>query len=390
MGIFNYVKQLFNKNPTVSRVELISELGNGFYAWNGELYESDIVRSCIRPFYKSIGKLFAKQIREAKNDMKINPDAYIKLLLEEPNPYMTGQMLQEKMAINLALNNNAFAYIKRNEFGYATEIYHIPAVGAEALYDEEGYLFIKFILRNGKTFAFPYTDIIHLRQDYNTNDVFGEDNTKTLAGLMNIVKTTDIGIIKAIKNSACIRWLLKYKTVMKPEDIKKNTDDFVKAFLNVDNNSSAGAAAVDNKADVQQVEPKDYVPNAAQMDKTVQRIYNYFGTNEKIIQSKCNEDEWNSYYELVIEPIAIQFSNEYTRKIFSMRERAHGNKIVFESNCLQYASMATKLKLVAMVDRGALTPNEWRGAFNFGVIEGGNKAIRRLDTKTVKEVEKDE
>lgn len=390
MGIFNSIKQLFNKNPTVSRVELISELGNGFYAWNGELYESDIVRSCIRPFYKSIGKLFAKQIRESKNDIRINPDAYIKLLLEEPNPYMTGQMLQEKMAINLALNNNAFAYIKRNEFGYAIEIYHIQAIAAEALYDEEGYLFIKFTLRNGKTVVFPYADIIHLRQDYNTNDVFGEDNTKTLAGLMNIVKTTDIGIIKAIKNSACIRWLLKYKTIMKSEDIKKNTDDFVKAFLNVDNNSSAGAAAVDNKADVQQVEPKDYVPNAAQMDKTVQRIYNYFGTNEKIIQSKCSEDEWNAYYELVIEPIAIQFSNEFTRKIFSMRERAHGNKIVFESNCLQYASMATKLKLVAMVDRGALTPNEWRGVFNFGVIEGGNKAIRRLDTKTVKEVENDE
>lgn len=385
LGIFNSVKRLFNKNPTTTNVTLVTELGNGFYAWNGQLYQSDIVRSCTRPFYKNVGKLLAKQVRSGKNnEVKINPDIYVKMLLEEPNPYMTGQLLQEKMAICLALNNNAFAYINRDEFGYATAIYHIPAVAAEAVYNDAGDLYLKFTLKNGKTVTFSYTDVIHLRQDFHTNDVFGEDNTKTLAGLMNIVKTTDTGIIKAIKNSACIRWLLKYKTVLKEEDVKKNTEAFVKAFLNVDNDSSAGAAAVDGKAEVQQVEPKDYVPNATQMEKTVQRIYNYFNTNDKIIQSKYNEDEWNAYYESVIEPIAIQLSNEFTRKIFSKRERGHGNKIVFESNSLQYASMSTKLQLVQLVDRGAMTPNEWRAVLNLGAIEGGEKAIRRLDTGVVK------
>ena len=43
-----------------------------------------------------------------------------------------------------------------------------------------------------------------------------------------------------------------------------------------------------------------------------------------------------------------------------------------------------------MVDRGAMTPNEWRAVLNMGVIEGGDKAIRRKDTGTVKEVKKDE
>ena len=38
-----------------------------------------------------------------------------------------------------------------------------------------------------------------------------------------------------------------------------------------------------------------------------------------------------------------------------------------------------------MVDRGAMTPNEWRKVLNLSPIEGGNKPIRRLDTALVSE-----
>ncbi|MFP3467901.1 phage portal protein, partial [Leifsonia sp. SIMBA_070] len=87
----------------------------------------------------------------------------------------------------------------------------------------------------------------------------------------------------------------------------------------------------------------NFVPNAEQMDRTIQRIYSFFNINEKIIQSKYNEDEWNAFYESEIEPIARQLSEEFTRKIFSRTERGYGNKIIFEASSLQYASMQTKL-----------------------------------------------
>ncbi|MRU20528.1 phage portal protein, partial [Bacillus anthracis] len=75
----------------------------------------------------------------------------------------------------------------------------------------------------------------------------------------------------------------------------------------------------------------------------------------------------------------------FTRKLFSRRERGFGNRIIFESSSLQYASMGTKMNLVQMVDRGSLTPNEWRAILSLGPIEGGDKPIRRLDTALVKE-----
>lgn len=370
MDFIDKIKNMIpQKTQVVSGCQLIQDKGNSFYSWNGKIYQSDILRSCITPRATAIGKLVAKHIRNnSQEGIVINPEPYIRFLLEEPNPYMTGQMLLEKMINQLELNNNAFALINRDEFGYPCEIYPIPATSAEAIYDKNGVLYLRFTLRNMKIVTFAYSDVIHLRQDFNENDIFGTSRAEALTPLMEIVTTTDQGIVKAIRNSSAIKWLLLFKQSLRPEDLKKATKEFVDNYLSIDS-ETGGAAAADAKYDAKQVEPKDYVPNATQMDKTLQRIYSLLGTNEKIIQSKFTEDEWISYFEAKIEPIAIQLSNEYTRKIFSRRERGFGNKIIFEAANLQYASMNTKLQLVQMVDRGALTPNEWREVFNLAPIK---------------------
>lgn len=360
---------------------MVTETGNGFFSWNGKLYHSDIVRACIRPKTKAIGKLVAKHIRNDASGIKTNPDAYIRFLLEEPNPIMSGQVMQEKVANQLALNNNAFILIIRDEYGYPCELYPIPCSGVEALYINNE-LYLKFYFLNGNISTFPYTEIIHLRDDFNENDIFGESPAKALTSLMEIISTTDQGIVKAVKNSSIIQWLLKFTTALRPEDLKTQATDFANNYLSL-NSSSIGVAAVDSKAEAIRVEPKDYVPNASQMDRTTQRIYSFFNTNEKIVKSTYDEDEWISYYEAVIEPLAAQMSGEYTRKLFTRRERGFGNKIIFEASNLTFASMQTKLALQAMVDRGAMTPNEWREILNLAPVEGGDKPVRRLDTAPV-------
>lgn len=379
MGV---ISKLFNRNIPKTRFEMIEDRGNGFYSWNGTIYKSDIVRACIRPKVKAIGKLIPQHIRNNKQEgFKVNPEPYIRFLYEEPNPYMSGQVFREKMATQLALNNNAFALIVRDENGYPVEMYNIPCTGVEAIYNSYGDLFLKFTNRNGVVVTYPYTDIIHLRQDINENDIFGDSPREALLPLMEIVSTTDQGIVKAIKNSGTIKWLLKFNANMRQDDIKSQTKEFTENFLGIEN--SGGAAGIDAKADAQQIEPKDYVPNALVIDRTTQRIFSFFNTNENIVQSKYTEDEWNAYYESEIEPLAMQWSNEDTRKLFNRRERGFGNKIIYTSNNLQYASMSTKLGLQAMVDRGALTPNEWREILNLPPVEGGDKPLRRLDTIAV-------
>lgn len=384
MGFF---KNLFANIGTkrVSTVQMVQERGNGFFTYNGKMYQSDIVRACIRPKIKAIGKLTAKHIRETitaqTQKLTVNPEPYIRFLLEEPNQYMTGQMLQEKLAAQLILNNNAFAVILRDENGFPNAIFPVAAMQADAVYDAAGNLYLKFYMQNGQVFTFAYDDVIHLRGDFYENDIFGDTIAPAIIPLMEIVTTTDQGIVKAIRNSAVIRWLLMFNSSMRSEDIQQRAQDFANSFLNV--STGTGVAAVDAKAEAKQIDPKDYVPNAAQMDKTTARIYALFNTNERIVTSIANEDEQSAYFDAEIEPVLKQLSGEYTRKLFSRRERGCGNRIVFEASAWDFASTATKLNLLQLVDRGALTPNEWRRAFNLAPVDGGDKPIRRLDTQPV-------
>lgn len=383
MGIF----QKKQKNVSTEAVyKMITDTGNGFYAWNGKLYQSDIVRACIKPRTKAIGKLIAKHVRETITEsgkkIDINPVPYIRFLLEEPNEYMSGQMMLEKVANQLSLNNNAFILILRDSFDHPVGLYPIPCASVEAKYDESGTLKLKFYMMNGKIMTFPYSEIIHLRDDFFNNDIFGDNPAEALTQVMNVVGTIDQGIINAIKNGGVVRWLLKYMSALRPEDLKRNAQEFADNYLSMSSNS-LGVAATDSKAEAIQIQPHDYVPNAAQTDRQTKRIYDFFNTNEKIINSTYTEDEWIAYYESVIEPIAEQLSNEFTRKLFTRKERSFGNKIIFESSNLTYASMDTKLKLVQYVDRGVMTPNEVRYYLNLAPIDGGDVALLRKDTGTL-------
>lgn len=387
-GFFARIKRLFNRTPTGTTLKMMSEYNN-LYIWDGNIYKSDIIRGAIRPKVNAVGKLVAKHIRttvdaDGKKHTAVNPEAYIRFLLEEPNPYMTGQKFQEKMETQLCLSGNAFALITRDDNGYPTGLYPISASTVEAIYDNTGALFLKFYLKNGKIYTFDYDDIIHLRGDFGPyNDIFGASPMETLAPLMEIVGTTDKGIVNAIKNSGIVKWLLKFSTNAKPEDVKKLAKEFSDAYLSTE--KSIGVAAVNSTVDAQQIEPKDYVPNADQMDRTTIRIYSSLNTNSNIVMSDFDEDEWNSYYESQVEPDVRQWSDEMTRKLFTRRERAFGNQIVYEAANLMFASMATKLKLVEFVDRAIMSVNEVRPVLNLAPTEDGDKFVRRLDTAPIDE-----
>ena len=381
MGLFRKREPTKNEKNAKEVMKMVTTWGEHYYAWNGRLYDSDIVRSCIRPKVKAVGKLVAKHIRQDAKGLTVNPDANIRFILSEPNPFMTGQMFQEKVATQLCLNNNAFILVIKDDNSKPMQLYPIPCVLCETQYiDDE--LYLKFQYRNGKSNTFRYDQIIHLRQDFNEHDIFGESPAKALSSMMEVIGTIDQGIIKAVKNSGIIRWLLKFTQSLRPEDIKENVKSFVDNYLNFESDTF-GAAGVDTKADAIRIEPKDFVPNAAQTQETIKRIYSFFNTNEKIVQSKWNEDEWNAYYEAEIEPLAIQLGETYSVRLFSRKERGHGNKIVFTASNLQCASLSTKLAFVSMVDRGAMTPNEWRETMNMAPIADGDKPIRRLDTQVV-------
>ena len=72
-------KQTRSREPTAKEgLQMLTTWQERYYVWNGRLYDSDIVRACIRPKVKAIGKLVGKHIRnDPTGGMKVNPDARI-------------------------------------------------------------------------------------------------------------------------------------------------------------------------------------------------------------------------------------------------------------------------------------------------------------------------
>ena len=392
MNIFQrFAAWLTGRRREKNIFKMMTATNESTFVYNGRVYESDLVRSCLRPYVKGMGKIVGKHIRETIQEdgtkkLDVNPEVYMRFLLEEPNPYMTFQKLTEKMAINLKLNGNAFALIVRDDNGVPRELYPLPAAGVQTEWINGETLGVRFYLHSGSSPIFPYSDLIHMRGDFYDHDILGDPIAPALVPLMECVGTIDKGIIDAVKNSSIVRWLLKINGGMRDEDIKSYAKTFAENYLSIENSATLGVAAVDAKAEAKQIEPKDYVPNASIIDRQRQRILEIFNTNDDILQSKDSGDVWNAYYEHEIEPDVRQWSDEFTRKLFTRRQRAFGNSIIFEAYNLTHASFNAKLALKDMVDRGSMSENEWRSVFNMAPKEDGDTFMRRLDTAVVNQI----
>lgn len=387
MGIFNMFKRngMQNANATREGVKVMTQTMSTFSAWGGDAFHNDLVRSIIRVKAVAVGKAIPKHIRRnSDKSLDVNPEPYIKELLLNPNPMMTMQQLLEKTMAKLELSNNAFIFILRDDNGYPTQLLPIDCVGVQPIYTANNHLYMRFNLEQGGIVEFDYSDVIHLRKDFYMDALFGTPNYIALQKLLEINHTMDEGIINSIKNSALIRWLLKFKSQLRPEDIKKQTQAFSDSFLNT-SSESYGVAGVDQTTDAVQIKDDSKIPNADQMDRVSKRIMDYFNTNANIISGKYNEDEYTAFYETCIEPVVKQLSDEVTRKIFTRKQRSYGNEILFEAFDLSFSSMRTRLSLAQMVDRKAMTPNEWRSAMNLAPYAGGDEFILRLDTQSQKQ-----
>ena len=356
--------------------KMLNEYVPFFSSFDGELYDSDIVRTCIHAIASNAAKLKAKHVRRVNGKIINTESAIEKLLQVRPNEYMNAYDFLYKTVSQLYSNNNAFIYI-HTERGVVTGFYPINYSFIEPV-EYEGEMYFKFTFKVGYKMTVPYSDLIHLRRHFNRDDMFGEDGRKPLRPILDLINTINQGIVNAIKSSAMLRGWLKFNTTLRPEDLKEQRDRFVSDYLGINNNGGIGA--LDAKAEFIPGNIEAKMADDKQTSITREAAYRYFGVNEKIIQSNYTEDEWNAFYSSVLEPIAIQLSLESTSKVFTDREKGHGNEIAFSASRLTYASNATKVAMAKeLMPMGIFTINEMREIFELEPVEDGDKRLQTLN-----------
>lgn len=333
------------RTTTKTQLQMLNSYNPYFSTTSEEIYDSKVARQCIDRIATHCAKLIPKHI-QGEQGRVVNGDINF-LLQHRPNPIMSTFDFIYKTISMLYTDSNAFVFIQKDNQGFIKAFYPVLAKTYDLLQDEKNITYLQFEFINGKTYTIPYLDLIHLRLFYNKHDIYGS-NSRILKTDIETAITTSEGIRNAIRTSNNLKGILKFtNTMLKPKDIKENKDAFVRDYLSMENNS--GIASLDAKAEFQPLDLKPITLDKAQMEQVNYNIYDYFGISEEIVRNKFTDEQWNAFYEGVIEPRAMQLSYEFTNKVFSDIAIREGNRIVFTANKIQYQSLEKKIKLLDTV-----------------------------------------
>ena len=362
--------------PTTSeQVEILEGTKATFTPYKGDFHEDPDVLACVDTIARNGAKMHPRHIRnyfskeENREKLETVKGNLYKLLAKQPNEIQNAYKFYYQVITDLELYNNSLVYIQRDENLKVIGLYPLEFSEIK-LYEYKDEIWVKFKFGRSKERFVPYSRCIHLTRFVGKDGLFG-GSSQPIIKVLDIKHVLDEGIVNAIKTTQSIKGILKStKAMLKPEDVKKMRDQFVNDFIDYHRNKS-GIGGLDATTDFTPVKIEPQTATEGQIKMFDEKVLKYFGINENIIESKYSEDEWNAFYESVLEPIGLQMSLEFSNKIFTPTEKNFGNEILFESNRLQYASNKTKIELVRYASN-IMTINEQREVFNLAPIENGN------------------
>lgn len=369
-SFFNSLFQKLKEKTGLSRAKMLDGYGNAYAPFDGNIYNNAAVRDCVDTIARHVSKLKARHIvRKEGNIVNIPDDPLNYLLGTRPNWMMTASDFLQKIVAQYYTTNNLIVYIQRDDNGKVIALWPVNFTSLEMFEDRENNLYGRFTFGSGERATVPYEDLIHIRRNYNRLDLFGETDNKTLSEDIDLFTAVKVAIINAVKNSNKLRGIINWQGTLRKEDQEERWKEFVQSFAGPSNGSGIGA--LDNRATFQQLTSDVETFDSSQMTFARDNIYKHFGLNEKIIKGMYSEEEYQAFYEGVIEPLAIDLAQEFTHKIFTSRERSFGNEVTFESNRLSYMTVASKCKLAsAMIPAGAIKRNEIRELFGYSGLPG--------------------
>lgn len=334
-----------------------------FTTFEGGIYEMELTRAAVHSFATHVSKLHP--------EIKGNGNEAIERVLQyRPNALMDSKKYLYRLATVLMVDNTAFIVPLYDKNMNVIGLYPLDTSKVN-ITQGEGQKYVVYDFGNGSRGAVELEKAGIMTQFQYHDELFGESN-RVLKPTMDLIHANNQGIVEGVKNSASIRFLGKLAQVLKPSDIELERQRFTEANLSTANNG--GVLLYDQKyEEVQQINSEPFVVDDKQMQQIKENVFDYFGTNEKILRNQFTSDEWNAYYEGKIEPFAIEASLVHSNMLFDDLQIASGNEVIFSANRLQYMSNKEQLEMItALFDRGFLSQNEGREILNMTTIENGD------------------
>jgi hypothetical protein len=378
MGAF---EKLFKRPKIKKEVNGYFQMLDGyapiFTSFDGGVYEMELTRSCIHTFASHCSKLQPNVEGADGRGLKA-------LLNGKPNPFMTTAQFIYKVATLYEAKNTCFIVPVLDEFDRLVGFYPVNPTQTEVI-DVGGEPWLRYRFRTGTWAAIELSRCGVISKYLYNSDLVGESNS-ALMPTLQLLNTQNQGIVEGIKNSASFRFMATVNNFTKGYDLAKERKNWVEKNLGPD---AGGLALFPNSySNVQQVQSAAKIVDPEQMTLIQDRVYTYFGSNEKILRNEASGDDWSAYYEGKVEPFAIQFSQAMTMMTYNQNERKRGNAIVWSANRLQYMTSQDKLNVSSqMFDRGILSINDVMDIWSLPHVPDGDKRYIRKEYTEISQLD---
>ena len=366
IGLFD---KLFHRAPKERKYATTLNGWAPIYSQFGtNIYASDVVQQALSCIVEEFKKLNPTHVRYNGND-PIPVDSTIQDVLYEPNPLMTTSEFLEKCTWLLLMNYNVFIIpiykIWRDETTGAERrsyeaLYPIQPTTVNFIEDLSGRLFVQFIFANGYDTTIPYDDVIHWKYRYSVNQYMGggfdgQPDHKALLSTLDLNEKMLQGIAKAMNASYTLNGVVKFNTLIDDEAMTKALQEFENKL----NNSQNGFLPIDLKSEFTPLKREIELVDDDTLKFIDEKILRNWGVPLAILTGDFTKEQYEAFYQKTLEPLVISLSQAMTKKLFTPREKAFGNRIELYPKELIFLTMQQTLEMLnTLSPTGALYENE--------------------------------
>lgn len=337
-----------------------------------DIYASDVVQQALKCIVDEMKKLNPTHIRIINND-PVPIKGNVQDVLNNPNQLMTTSEFLEKTMYILLLNYNAFiiptyyTWVDEKtgaERRFYDALYPIKPTQVDFIEDASGRLFVKFWFWDGSTTTLRYDDVIHIKYNYSVNEymggnIMGQPDHEALLGTLQLNQELLQGVAKAMKASYAVNGVIKYNTLLDEGKTKIALQELEQKLRN----SESGFLPLDIKSEFTPLPKQVSLVDEPTLKFIDEKILRNFGVPLCILTGDYTKEQYNAFYQKTLEGLIINISQAMTKKLFTSRERAFGNKIELYPKDLIFMTVEQTLEMIKELSpTGGLFENEKRVA----------------------------
>lgn len=369
----SWFSKLFQRGPKNTKFAPSLDGWLPIYSQFGtDIYASDVVQQALKCIVDEMKKLNPTHIRYVDNDPVPVKDS-IQDVLTNPNQLMTTSEFLEKTMWMLLLNYNAFiiptyyTWVDEKtgvERRYYEALYPIKPTQVDFIEDASGKLFVKFWFFDGHTTTIAYENVIHIKYNFSVNEymggnAMGQPDHMALLETLKLNKELLNGVAKAMKASYAVNGVIKYNTLLDEGKTQKALEDLERKLRN----SESGFLPLDIKSEFTALPKTVALVDEPTLKFIDEKILRNFGVPLCILKGDYTKAQYNAFYQKTLEPLIVSISQALTKKMFTKREKAFGNKIELYPKDLIFMTVEQTLEMIKELSpTGALFENEKRTA----------------------------